>query len=595
MLGRLLLLLTPLLGCEGRIGAPVAMGDGPNAPGPFGATGPTGPTGPTGDPNGPPPERPRFPCDPSARGNSPTPLRRLSNTQYENTVVALFAGVPGLDAREEARSGLAKLPPDSASTGFMGMDARLSDRHAEAYYDVADALAGAISGDEDHIRAIFGACAAGTALPSATCLSAFLDDFGRRAFRRPLTAEERTRYLGLDDGSRDRQELLRSLLFSLLLAPQFLYQVEVEGPVNGTSLALDPYAIAARLAYHFWQGPPDAALLQAAADGRLSTTQGYRSEVERVFADPRTEATVGTFYREWLQLGTLTSFRTTAGFTAFAAGEGVDEPEADHLAAAAQEVEELARHFTFSAPGRLRDLWLTDLSFTRSPYLAHLYGVAPWDGQSEPIHLDPSERAGILTRVGMLVTGTHNTHPIHRGAVVRKRILCTTLTAPSPSELPPGSLVPPPVDPSQTTRERFANKVANEPCASCHTQMNPIGYVLERYDALGRFRTTERIYDDATGALLNELPVDSTAAPRIGRDLNAQIDSGAALSALVADSGQTEPCFARQYFRFTHHRLETPADSCALESVRAALIDGDLRSALLAIALDPSFVARSLE
>ena len=592
----LLVSLIAASGCEGRIGE--VVGGGPGDPRSPGRPDPNNPDPNTpNDPNNPnpTPAAPRFPCDPAqARTTSPTPLRRLSNLQYQNTLQALFPEVIGFQPLTVAQAAINDLPPDDAGSTFKGMDTRLSDRHAQVYYDVADTLATALTTQDQALTQLATACAL-AASPAAPCVDDFLQSFGARVYRRPLSTEELDRYRALNDGSRDGRELFRSLIFSLLLSPQLLYQVEVDGADDAGTLNLSAHELAARLSYHFWQGPPDQALLAAATDGSLLSAEGYRSQVQRLLADPRTEATIRSFYREWFQLGSITNFRRSPGFDAFAAGIGVDDPEADHLAAAALEIEDLAHHYTFETTGTFRDLLRTDLSFTRSPYLAALYGVEPWDGVSEGVHLPASERAGILTRVAFLATGTHQTHPIHRGAVVRRRLLCTTLTAPSPSELPPGSLVPPPVDPTQTTRQRFANKVINEPCATCHTQMNPIGYVLERYDALGRFRATERIYDDATGELLNELPIDSRSAPRIGRDQSLELDTGAALSQVVAESGLTEPCFARQYFRFTHRRQEAPADNCALESVRAALADGDLRQALAAIALDPSFKTRKVE
>lgn len=246
-------------------------------------------------------------------------------------------------------------------------------------------------------------------------------------------------------------------------------------------------------------------------------------------------------------------------------------------------------------PEARKDLLLSDVSVTRSQTLAQVYGVAPWDGQGEPPRLPAGERSGLLTRVSFLVSGTHLTHPIHRGATVRKRLLCDPLVAPDPSSLPPGSLVPPPPDPTLTTRQRFANKVASEPCASCHKQMNPIGYVLERYDALGRARQVEQLFDETSGAALGTLPIDSAAQPRITADDDRVIDNGVELSRAVAESGTVEACFARQYFRYTYHREETAQHACALETVRSALTEGNLKQALVAVAMSPSFKTRKVE
>jgi hypothetical protein len=550
------------------------------------ARGPTGPRGGDLEENG------RFLCDPSGLG-SPSPLRRLSIVQYRNTVRDLFAPTP-VDALADASAEIDRLPVDESGESFRNMDARLSDQHVRGFFRVADRLATASTSDAA-LAAIAGDCALGAA-PYTACVDGFLDGFAARAFRRPLTGEERARYQALDDGTRDGRELFRALVFSILMAPPFLYHVEVEGEaVRSDELhyALGPYELASRLAYHFWQSMPDAALLAAAEDGSLLTEEGYAAEARRVFEDPRTEDAVDTFYREWFRLGTMTELPATPGFATFAEGTTIGEPGADHLRAMDDEIVALTRHFTWGAGGSMRDLLLTDLSFTRSPHLAALYGVEAWDGVGPQPRLPAAERSGILTRAAFLLSGTHNTHPIHRGAVVRRRVLCDELPQPDPASLPPGSLVPPPVTADQTTRERFENKVQNEPCASCHRMMNPIGYVLESFDAIGRFRHEERIIDESTGEVLNVLPIDSSSTPEVVRGDTTVMSTGVELSRAVADSGRADACFARHYFRFTFAREESADDGCALERVRAILGEGgSLRDALFAIAMDPGFKSR---
>ncbi|MFO0727776.1 MAG: DUF1588 domain-containing protein [Myxococcota bacterium] len=598
-LGCLLLIVG---GCSGRIGdRQASMPTGPGEhPGP--SSSPIGSPSPSPTPSpsdSPSPTPARFTCDPAARQTTPTPLRRMSVLQYSNTLSDLFAGVPGLVPSQTAADALAAMPADDMGTAFRGMDARLSGRHVQSYYDAAVALSQAIVDDDRKLRALAGDCALVSA-PTAACVESFLDGFGLRAYRRPLSAEVRARYEALNDGSRDGHELFRALIFSILLAPEHLYHLEVDGPAapgSSAEFSLSAYELASRLSFHFWQSMPDQALFTAAKDGSILTEAGYRAQAERVFADPRTKNTVASFYTEWLQTRANTSFRPSAAFGPFVAGTGLDEAVAARafLEAAGDEIDALTAHYTWDAEGSFRDLLLSDLNFARSPALASIYGVAPWDGASEPSHLPSGERSGLLTRVSLLVSGTYTTHPIHRGAVVRKRLLCDSITPPDPSTLPPGSLTPPAPDPSQTTRQRFANKVANEPCASCHKMMNPIGYVLEHYDAIGRYRTTEHIFDPDTGAEVNALPIDAAAAPGLVAGDTTVIDSGAALSQMVADSGRVEACFARQYFRYTFHRDEVAADSCTLEDVRVALTQGNLRQALLAIALSPSFKTRKVE
>jgi Protein of unknown function (DUF1592)/Protein of unknown function (DUF1588)/Protein of unknown function (DUF1595)/Protein of unknown function (DUF1587) len=549
-----------------------------------GAAGAAGTAGATQRPDG------TFACDP-ATGPSVSPLRRLSVLQYRNTLRDLFGST--LDVTTVAADELARIPVDDAA--FTIMDTRLSDQHVRGYQRIADKIATAATTADASLRAVAGACGLDAA-PTVACVDAFLKDFGTRALRRPLLAEEKTAYVALNDGTRNTRELFRALMFVLLQSPSFAYHVEVDGQATAAAddnyFRLDAYALASRLSYHFWQSMPDAALFAAAADGSLLTDGVFTAQVDRLFKDPRTRDAISVFYKEWWHVGWLSAFPDTPAYRRLAQGTTVFTQGADHLTAMTDEIRAMTEHLTFTTPGTYKDLLLTDLSFTRSPHLAALYGVQPWDGSSAYPHMPAGERAGILTRGSFLVNDNYTTHPIHRGIVVKRRLLCQEIPQPDPTSLPAGALVPPPIAADTTTRQRYENKTSPALCNACHGSFNPIGFVLERYDALGRTRTQELVLDEATGNLLATLPIDSSAAPRINMGDDRVIQTGPELSQMVAASSSVEPCFARQYFRFTYARTEGDADNCALEGVRSALSGGSLAGALRAIALDASFRSR---
>lgn len=552
-------------------------------------------------PPGTPPGPGGIACDPNATPSA-TDLQRLTAVHYRNTLTDLFAGVAGVDVNTVAADALARLPPDALpGSTFTRMDTRLSQRHVQTYFDVADAVARAFEASPDARRALIGDCANAATL-TAACIDAFLDRFAWRAFRRPLEPDERARFQAMNDGTHPGPEMVRGLVFAALMSPQFLYYVEVGGAaIDGDArFSLDAYALAARLAYHFWRSMPDQGLFAAAADGSLLTDAGYAAQVQRVFDDPRTRQATEAFFREWLVYDQVGGFPDTPVFNAFA---GADAPRADRpalLDAMRTEVDALVDYVTWTANGTMRDLLVSDLSVTRSPQLAALYGIAPWDGNGAPPRFAPGQRSGILSRAAFLITGAHETNPVIRGVIVRRRLLCQDVHAPDPATLPPGSLTPPVFRPDMTTRQRYELKTQSEPCASCHAQFNPIGFVLERYDALGRYRTTERMLDPTSGAVLAELALDTTATPRLTAGDTRPVSDSGELMARVADTGLVEACFARNYFRYTFGRQETAADGCALERIRAALAGvtgdpmtpGSLRAALRAVALDPSFRQR---
>lgn len=246
----------------------------------------THPTDPSGDTD-------QAACE--DEGTSVSRLRRLSEQQYRNALRDMFAPA-GIDVEVEAAMELDRIPVDDPSSldvdgQFAILDDRVSDLHARAYYRIADRLGDVTAYDDDHLTAIAGACALETD-PGVACIDGFLDDFAMRAYRRPLTDEERAILHTIADESPDSTEMFRSLGFMVLMSPQFLYSVEVDGEGEGEGedlvYDLDGYGLASRLTFHFWQSMPDAALFAAAADGSLLTDDGYRAQLDRVFDDPRT-------------------------------------------------------------------------------------------------------------------------------------------------------------------------------------------------------------------------------------------------------------------------------------------------------------------
>jgi hypothetical protein len=493
---------------------------------------------------------------------------------------------------------LAAVPEDSSPT-FGGLDNRISINHISAFYDVASSLGDALTTAPDRLSAVGGACAMTAPLAEA-CLDTFLNSFGRHALRRPLTADEMTSFHALNDGMRTPAEVLRMAVTKLLLSPSFLNHVQVDGdPINNRQdyLKLSPYEIASRLSYHFWQTMPDQPLFAAAEDGSLATDAGYQAAVERLVADPRAKDTAWTFWSEWLKTGGFFGFSTNRpAFDALVKGENVNVMGHDVYADMVQELRDLTELFTWKRAGTIGDLLGTDLSVTKSADLAHIYGLAPWDGTSDYAKFPAGTRGGLLTRSAVLVIGEEQTNPFHRGATVRRNFLCDDLPKPDPATLPPGSLDPPPVNAAQTTRDRFSAKVKSSLCQSCHSQFSNIGFVLEAYDSLGRYRTKEKIFDTQTGVLQAELPIDLVAAPRIELDDQSTVNGPAELTQRIVESHKVEACFARQYFRYTYRRQEGDGDGCAVQDLgtEVAKPGAGIRSAFKLVALQPGFRQRKV-
>jgi hypothetical protein len=529
----------------------------------------------------------------------PTPLFRLSTVQYRNTVRDLLAMSGVAVVTDELKEPLAAIPEDS-TVSFRGMDNRISADHVAGAFQVATAAADAITGRPERLAAFAGACAM-TAPLAPKCLDDFLASFGRRALRRPLAADELTSYRSLNDGARSPAEVFRAATVLFMTSPRFLNHLELEGtPVSGREdlLALTSYEIASRLSYTFWQSMPDEALLAAAAAtgaDALTADAGFGRQLDRVFADPRTRQTIWQFWNEWLRLESFTGFASSRpAWKSLAAGESL-APEA--YGEMVQELRDLTELFTWQRKSALRDLLQTDLSVTRSPGLAHLYQVAPWTGGGDFPRLTDG-RAGLLQRAALLVGTLETTNPFHRGSLVRRAILCDPLPRPDPNSLPPGSLDPPPPSAVETTRQRYARKTENALCNTCHSQFNDIGFVLESFDALGRFRTTEKVFDEKNGMLLAELPIDARAVARVELDDSRPVAGPAELNQRIAESKKVEACLAANYFRYVLRRDEGAAssDGCVIADLAAALAQPEVGLAEVwkRIATTPAFRRRKV-
>jgi hypothetical protein len=598
-------LFASALGCTGTISdrqlGPNGVGGigfDPNAGGASGAAG----SGGTSDvPPGSNPGGIMPVCEATEPGA--TPLMKLSTLQYKNTVRDLLAMSGAASLIDRVESALDAVPSDSLGDSFRVLDNRISLEHVQAYFNVGVAVGNALRDDEALRAAVAGECAIEASL-SETCARGFVERFGRLSYRRPLSRDEVDELEALNDGERTPAEAVRAMVIVALASPRFVNHVEIDGAaVNAGSdamLQLSSYEIASRLSYLFWQTMPDAELLEAAADGSLATEAGFATQLARVFDDDRTRETIWQFWNEWLRLERFTGFETSRpGFQSLAQGQQVGEAGHEHYADMVDEIRTLTELFTFERGATVKALLETTESVTQSEDLARLYGAKPYDGSGDYPELPAGTRAGLLQRGALLVSNLETTNPFHRGALVRKNLLCDSLAQPDPNSLPPGSLDPPPITADQTTRERFQAKVeGNDTCQSCHVQFSNIGYALESFDALGRFRTTERVFDEQTGEPLAELPIDAAGVTRIELDDADPVMDAAELNARIVASEKVEACIAKRYFSFAMRRdaQRESVDSCTLDDLAAALKDpqAGLAEAFARIARHPSFFLRKV-
>lgn len=543
-----------------------------------------------------PGDAPGTTVDGCSSGLAVTPLTKLSTVQYRNTVRDLLARVGAETVNASLAVRLAAIPDDSRGDLFRGLDTRVGLEHIEGYYNVAKTAAEAIVSDDDLLNEVATSCALEDEVTD-DCVTQFVDRFGALAFRKPLSDAERADLLGLTQDASAGRDKIRAVIVGALISPRFVNHVEIDGGWDGndaTVLRLSAYEVASRISYTFWQTMPDEELFAAAEDGSLLTDSGVRAQLDRVFADPKARETLWSFWQEWLGLENFTGFELgRPGFAALTADIGVDE---NLYPAMTQEIRDLTEHFTFAQTSPFKALLETNVSVTKSQSLAKIYGVDAWSGEGEFPTLDSNERSGLFQRAALLVSSLEQTNPFHRGASFKRHLLCENLPPPDPAALPPGSLDIPPTSEALTTRQRFEAKVANNDlCTTCHGLFSSVGYTLEPFDAIGRYRTVERVFDEASGELLAELPVDGKAEVLIGGQRQI-VNTPSELNSLMMEQGNVEACMAQQYVRFVNRREVTPGtvDACDTKELARVAAEEGLLATFRRVAELQSFFQRKV-
>ena len=473
------------------------------------------------------------------------PVRRLSAFEYTRAVSDLV----GVEIDE------AGLPPSSVTTVFatedaaLGSSALLVDGQFDATVVVAQAVLARLQAGES---AAFMGCAA---IDSA-CVDTWIAGFGKRAYRRPLAEGERARIRGLYDevAAVDGVEVaVSATVQALLLSPRFGFHVE-EQTADGTP---DDYAIASRISFFLWASMPDDELLAAADRGALADSTERAAQAQRLLADPRAAARVARAYRELLGLDVITTIEPLDPRWSEALREELGA-ETDRFVAAT----------FFEHEGTLAGLF-TSRWVDAGPELRALYGLGAAPGEAEL----PPERAGLLTRAAFLASTSRGASPspILRGLAVLDRVMCTA-PAPPPASVPQA----PAAEGGVTNRDRFEQHTADAACASCHQQIDPIGFAFEGFDAIGAYRTVD-----------NGQPIDASGAV-----LGTDVVGAAELSAVLAHSDVVASCAVTQWLRSTLGHPLREGEACARDQLAAEFVagGGDIQDLLVDVAASPLFV-----
>jgi hypothetical protein len=521
-----------------------------------GANGPGGPNGMSGNgtsgsgpgvtnPNGTPPGIEGI-------GWS-TRYPRLSHPQWENTIRDLLAldALPGL-------SSTFALDPDSSR--FDTFNARtVSSNLWLDYQRGAETVAADVARDPAKLGKVVSASAMGNA-------QAFVTELGARAFRRPLTDAEITSHtdlfnqaatlFGAGDAFVNGAEIV---IRAFLQSPHFLYRVESTTLAADKKIWLNGYEVASRLSYGLWNTMPSAELFAAAKAGELTTLDGVKKWTASMLQDARAKGSLVSFHD---QLFNVVNYGTIAK------NEDLFPTFTEDLAPVLRdEAHRFFEEITVTRGGSIAGLLTTPVTFVNDR-TAPFYGLnASYGSTLTKVDLDPSKRAGVLTHVGFLSKygSQSQSDPILRGVHISLDIICSALPAP-PNDIPslPAQMA------GQTNRQRVDVLTGEQPCASCHeTFINPLGFALENYDAIGQWRDTD-----------NGQPVNAADTFNLdGADVS--FNGPVELSQALAKSPSVHRCYSKNWLEYVMGRKPAIEENGVLDNVAVASQTADSISGLL--------------
>jgi len=408
-------------------------------------------------------------------------IHRLNNLEYDNTMRDLV----GVDA-------MAQKTFQSDETGEFDNDAdafTMNDARYEQYFDAADALVDAAFADAT-LSARILTCA--PAFPTDTaCATQIVEAFGLRAWRRPLTDDEVTRFVQLSVASmaagKDFGTAMKIVVKTMLSSLSFLYRIEYDAdPTSLVPHPLGPYELASRLSYWMWSTMPDAELFARAADGTLSKPAVLAAELDRLLADARSETFVQSFAGQWLGVRELDAHEVDPG--AF--------PSFDETLRAAMEQEMYAYFDEFVRNDRPFDQFLTaDVNFVNAPLARH-YGMDATGLGDTLVRVEDTTdaRKGFLGLAGWLTATAYSyyTDIETRGHRASFWLLCASTSIPTDAvhdDVPDLTQPPKFVPETKANRDAIVAISGTPACATCHEQFDPIGVGLEEFDAIGALRT----------------------------------------------------------------------------------------------------------
>jgi hypothetical protein len=499
---------------------------------------------------------PTTPADCTQPDTSESVLRRLSRVEYMFTLKELFglSKAPNVDA----------VPMDSDFKGFRTLAAlqNVTTEHLRAYQSVAERLATELLQDTQRRNTVIGCD-----LAEANCLTSFVTNFGRLAYRRSLTDDELAAYSKLAEevGGTPEQQFT-TVVSAMLSSANFLFRVEIGDQPHSTEPSkLTGEELASRLSFALIGRAPSKSLLDKGKSGALDTPDGLLSQARALLADERAVEFFDAFFQQWLGFEQLRRPKQPESWWNDALMVSMKEETRDFL-----------RDYAWSEGVNFFDSLTANHSFMRAD-LAEFYSLpAPAaNGYVEIPEGHDRAHSGFLTHAAILSAKRDGDRIAHRGAWVQSTFLCIDLQLPT-------ALLDAVSDELEglTFNQIFEKRNTDPACANCHALIDPIGVGLAAYDEAGRFTPDSDPSEFSIGARLPQA--------------NAEFSTAGELAALLRGRAEVARCLTQKMFLYADGREARTEDACTVAQVTEKFASDQYRFASLleGLVTSPNFRIR---
>lgn len=506
-----------------------------------------------------------------ARDPGKPPLRRLNRTEYDNSIKHLI----GLDLK------LAEdFPPDPTSYGFdhIGESLNFAPVQIEQYHSAAkkavDAVIAVKMTNKEVYQKLFGSRAEKNPdeVADQKEVRQLVQHFSSRAYRRPVDAAHLDKLMAIYGKAiqkEDRESSLKHVYTAVLMSPRFLVRIEANRTDSDEPYLVDDFELATRLSYFLWSAPPDSELLKIALKGELNQQENLINQTRRMIADPRSEALADNFFGQWLSLRDLKSHQPDS--------KAFPDFNEDLRSAMIAEIRGLLSEVV-QKNKPISELIDADYTYLNERLAKH-YDLNNIQGNEvRRVSLTDRRRGGILTSAGwiMLLADPARNNVPRKGNFLASHILGTP-PPPPPPNVP--SLETSAKDGKVLSLRQLLEQHRSQPsCANCHAKIDSLGFALENYDAIGRWRTHEGDY-----------PIDASGELLTGQKFNGPVELK---DVLIAQKEAFAKVLIKNLMIYAYGRGLQGPDECTTREILQAAVSNEFRFGAIVEAVVNSYPFR---